>query len=102
VVRDVLAARVENRQPVEATVPVAADIGELFYFTEVAGGPGTIRHVWIWQGRTMATVSLRVGASPGWKTWSSKSIMPQWTGPWRVEARDGDTVLSFKEFEVKR
>jgi len=101
VVRDVLATRIDNRQPVEATMPVGADVGELFYFTEVEGGPGTIQHVWTRQGRTMATVSLEVRSSR-FRTWSSKRIVPEWTGRWRVEARGpGGAVLSSKEFEIK-
>jgi len=101
VVRDVLATRIENRQPVEAAMPVPSGVGELFYFTEVQGGPGTIQHVWIWQGRTMATVSLEVRSSR-FRTWSSKRIMREWTGQWKVEARGpGGAVLSSKEFEVK-
>ncbi len=98
---DVLATAVENRQPVEATAPIQSDVGELFYFTEVHGGPGSIQHVWIWQGRTMATVPLEVRSSR-FRTWSSKRIQADWTGQWRVEARTADgKVLSFKEFVVE-
>ena len=101
VVMDVLATAVENRQPVEATAPIQSGVGELFYFTEVHGGPGSIQHVWIWQGRTMATVPLEVRSSR-FRTWSSKRIQPDWTGQWRVEARTADgKVLSFKEFVVE-
>ncbi len=101
VTRNVVATAVENRQPVEATAPIAADVGQLFYFTEVEGGPATIQHVWIWQGRTMATVSLEVKSSR-FRTWSSKRIQPDWKGQWRVEARTSDgAVLSFKDFEIE-
>ena len=98
---DVLATAVENRQPVEATAPIQSGVGELFYFTEVHGGPGSLQHVWIWQGRTMATVPIEVRSSR-FRTWSSKRIQPDWTGQWRVEARTTDgKVLSFKEFVVE-
>lgn len=101
IMRDVLATGIENRQPVEANGQIAADVGQLFYFTDVQGGPGTIQHVWIWQGRTMATVSLEI-KSARFRTWSSKRIQQEWTGKWRVEARSSDgTVLSFKEFEIE-
>lgn len=98
---DMLATAIENRSPVEAKVPVSAAVGQLFYFTEVHGGPGTIEHVWTWEGRTIATVSLEV-RSPRFRTWSSKRLQPEWTGQWRVEARTADgKVLSFKEFVVE-
>ena len=101
IMRDILATAVENRQPVEANGDISADVGQLFYFTDVQGGPGTIQHVWIWQGRTMATVSLEI-KSARFRTWSSKRIQPEWTGKWRVEARSSDgAVLSFKEFEIE-
>jgi hypothetical protein len=101
VAMDVLATAIENRSPVAATAPVPATVGQLFYFTEVHGGPGKIEHVWIWRGRTIATVPLEV-RSPRYRTWSSKRIQPDWTGQWRVEARTADgKVLSFKEFVVE-
>jgi len=101
IMRDVLATGIENRQPVEANGQISADVGQLFYFNDVQGGPGTIQHVWIWQGRTMATVSLEI-KSARYRTWSSKRIQPEWTGKWRVESRSSDgTVLSFKEFEIE-
>lgn len=101
IVRDVLASAVENREPVEATAPIQATVGQLFYFTEIEGGPGTIEHVWTWEGRTMATVTLDV-RTPRFRTWSSKRLQPEWTGQWRVEARTSDgNVLSFKEFVVE-
>lgn len=101
VVRGVLATAIENRLPVEATAPIAANVGQLFYFTEVEGGPATIQHVWIWKGQTMATVSLEV-KSPRYRTWSSKRIQPEWTGQWRIEARNSDgTVLSSHDFEIE-
>ena len=88
-------------QPVEATAPIAANVGQLFYFTEVEGGPATIQHVWIWKDQTMATVSLEV-KSPRYRTWSSKRIQPEWTGQWRIEARTSDgTVLSSHDFVVE-
>lgn len=101
VVRGVLATAIENRLPVEATAPIAANVGQLFYFTEVEGGPATIQHVWIWKGQTVATVSLEV-KSPRYRTWSSKRIQPEWTGQWRIEARNSDgTVLSSHDFEIE-
>lgn len=101
VVRGVLATAIENRLPVEASAPVAASVGQLFYFTEIEGGPATIQHVWIWKGQVVATVTLDV-KSPRYRTWSSKRIQPEWTGQWRIEARTSDgTVLSSHDFEVE-
>jgi hypothetical protein len=101
VVRDVLASAVTDRQPVEATIPISTGVEQIFYFTELEGGPATIRHVWTWQGRTMATVTLEV-KTPRFRTWSSKRIQPEWTGQWRVEAQTTDgMVLSSKDFTIQ-
>lgn len=101
VVRDVVASAIENREPVEVTAPIAASVGQLFYFTEIEGGPATIKHVWIWEGRIMATVTLEL-RSPRFRTWSSKRIQPEWTGQWKVEARTSDgAVLSSQEFVIE-
>ena len=45
-------------------------------------------------------VRLRVG-SDSWRTWSSKKVMPDWVGEWRVEviAEDG-TMLDTITFSV--
>ncbi|MGH7644461.1 MAG: DUF2914 domain-containing protein, partial [Gemmatimonadales bacterium] len=35
------------------------------------------------------------------RTWSRKTVVPEWTGPWRVEVRDaGGTVLATVSFTV--
>jgi hypothetical protein len=49
----------------------------------------------------MARVSLRV-AGPNWRTWSSKTILPEWTGEWRVDVVGPDgTVLRSVDFTVR-
>ena len=40
----------------------------------------------------MARVVLPV-RSADWRTWTSKRILPQWTGRWKVEILDSDENL---------
>jgi hypothetical protein len=44
-----------------------------------------IRHVWIYEGRTQQTITLRLG-SPDWRTHTNKTLGH--AGSWAVEARD--------------
>ena len=63
--------------------------------------PTTVTHAWYHEGKTMARVDLTVG-SENWRTWSSKSYLPSWTGSWEVKVLDTDgMVLGAAEFEVK-
>jgi hypothetical protein len=36
----------------------------------------------------MGEVKFNVGG-PRWRIWSSKTLLPQWTGEWRVSIIDG-------------
>lgn len=103
IARDVLATAVTDREPAQAPQPVPADVRQLYYFTEVieAGAPTTITHIWYWQGRQVAAIPLEV-RGPRFRTWSSKTILPTWTGEWRVEAHGpDDSVLSSQSFTVE-
>lgn len=103
VVRDVLATEVIDREPAEAVPPIPAEIGRLYYFTEVVegGSLGEILHVWTWQDRDVSEIPLKIHGGR-FRTWSYKTIPPTWTGEWRVEARTPDgTVLSSESFVVE-
>ncbi len=103
VVRDVLATAVIDREPEQILPPIPADVGRLYYFTEVieAAPSTTILHLWYWRNRNVNVVLLEVNG-PRFRTWSYKTILPTWTGDWRVEARTPDgTILSSKAFRVE-
>jgi hypothetical protein len=73
--------------------------GEVACFqTRVVGGKRgeTIRHVWIYDGRAQQGITLRLGG-PDWRTHTKKTLYK--TGPWTVEARDGNgRVLATASF----
>lgn len=102
-VRDVLATAVVEREPVQVSSPIPAEVGRLYYFTEIveAGSATTLLHLWYWRNRNVSVVLLKVNG-PRFRTWSYKTIPPTWTGEWRVEARTPDgTILSSKAFQVQ-
>jgi len=91
-----ITTRIVNREPLDSlnTVPAGAD--ELYCFTRVSGAAEDtwITHVWYCEDQELARVRLPVRSS-NWRTWSSKRILPQWKGAWRVEVLDehGEALL---------
>lgn len=84
-----VARAVVDRMPVDEGTKFPADVGEVWCWTRVSGAePGTtIEHVWMRGTEKMAIVPLRVGGS-SWRTYSSKTIPPEWSGEWYVYVRD--------------
>ena len=103
-VEAVVARDVVDRMPVDSGSTFPADVGTLVCWTRVTGAPAGVdtelHHVWFHGDHQVADVVLRPAGSP-WRTWSRKTVVPEWTGPWRVEVRDAaGTVLSTVSFTV--
>ena len=98
-----IALDVIDRMPVGSDSTFVASVGRVYYWTRVAGAEGevAIHHVWFHGDQEMADIELRIGGSP-WRTWSNKAIVPEWTGAWRVEARDSaGNVIATIRFTVQ-
>ena len=98
-----IARDVVDRMPVEPGATFTADVGRLFCWTRITGAEGStsVHHVWFLEDQEMADVELNVGGS-SWRTHSSKAIVPEWTGNWRVEVRDNSgNVLETIRFSVQ-
>lgn len=82
---------VVNRAPVGSGDVFAKEIPKVYCFTHVIGAtPGTqLTHNWYYQGTLKASVKLKVGSSD-FRTWSSKTMIPQWSGEWMVEILSAD------------
>lgn len=94
--RSVFALDIADREPVDSTEQVSADIGKVYFFTELNQMAGeTITHRWIYADEVMAEVSFDVGADR-WRVWSSKNMVPGWSGNWRVDVVNsaGDVLRS--------
>ncbi|MFC1683254.1 DUF2914 domain-containing protein [Candidatus Zixiibacteriota bacterium] len=94
---------VEDRDPVGEGSVFPATVEKLFCHTLVEGAeePTSVTHVWYHGEEKMAEVILSVN-SPHWRTWSSKRIVPGWTGDWRVDVLDeaGEPLASIA-FQVE-
>jgi hypothetical protein len=92
-----------NKAPVGAATTFDAGLGKVICYTRIKGVQETaeITHVWYYDGKTMAKVPLHIG-SPNWRTYSSKNLLPSWTGKWEVRILDeGGAVLATAEFTVQ-
>ncbi len=72
----------------------SADAGQVYCLTRIVnlGAAETVTHAWYYEGKTMARVELKVGSSH-WRTWSSKRILPAWTGDWEVKVSDENGMV---------
>lgn len=82
---------VVERSPVGSGDVFSKDIPRVFCYSKVVGmeGQGNITHNWYYNGSLKASVSLPV-RSDSWRTWSSKTMTPEWAGEWMVEILSGD------------
>jgi hypothetical protein len=96
-----VARSVVDRQPQDTGSAFPADVGQLICWTKVTGAGGAaIHHVWFHGDTQVGDMELQVGGSP-WRTWSRKTVPPDWTGAWHVEVRDAaGTVLKRLDFTV--
>jgi hypothetical protein len=97
-IETVLCTGVEAREPVDKEKAFPADVGRVYLWTKVTGVVDeevTIHHVWLKEGEEMADVELPVKGSP-WRTYSYKTIPPEWAGNWEVKitGADGDVMKS--------
>ncbi len=97
-----IAPEIKDREPVDAGNEFPATVGKLYCYTKIVGGKeGTsIIHRWKRKGEVVAYVRLAVNGSP-WRTFSSKSIQSDWTGPWSVDVLEGDNVIKTIDFTIK-
>jgi hypothetical protein len=101
VARGLFTLAVADREPGEAVTRVPADVGEVFFFTELVDLEGrTVVHRWEWNGQVMAEVAFDVGG-PRWRVWSRKALLPEWRGEWSVRVLDdAGAVLAERRLEV--
>ncbi|MEZ5357522.1 MAG: DUF2914 domain-containing protein [Candidatus Zixiibacteriota bacterium] len=98
----VVCSGIEERMPVGEGDQFRADVERVYFWTRVTGAEGEtfIRHVWLHEGQEIADVQLPVKGSP-WRTYSYKTMIPEWTGNWEVKVvGDDGNVLLTKTFTI--
>lgn len=99
VARAIVTTAVSEREPVNDLDQVMAGNDKVIFFTELRGMEGqAVKHRWSHGDESLAEVEFNVGG-PRWRVWSSKNLLPEWSGEWKVEVIDGEgNVVSEKLF----
>jgi hypothetical protein len=104
IARSVVCTGIAEREPEGAATSFPAAVGKLYFFTNVKGVQDTLEIVHKWyQGDVLrSSIPLKV-KSPNWRTYSSRTIDPSWTGAWRIDVINGETgdVLSSSTFTLE-
>ena len=95
---------VENREIVNPSDNLPNNLEKIYCLSAIKTdeAPTTIYHIWYYNGKEIAKVELPVKLnSPNYRVWSSKKLLPSWTGDWKLSVLDKDgNVLAEKEFKV--
>jgi hypothetical protein len=84
VVRSAFTTEINDREPAENLQSLTNDNGQVKFFTELRDMSGqTAIHRWEYDGKVVAEIAFDV-KGPRWRVWSSKSLVPAWTGEWKV------------------
>lgn len=99
--RALFTSNIEAREPVDELQEVEVTQERVYFFSELIGLEGQeVWHRWIYQGEVMAEVVFQVGGAR-WRVHSSKNLIPDWTGEWKVEVVDGSgRVLASQSLAV--
>ena len=98
-----LTTGVKDREPVSSAITFPNSVGRVYCWTLIEGAkePTAIRHLWYYGEKKVVEVSLEIKSSP-YRTWSSKTILPQWKGDWRVGiVDDQDNLLGTAPFKIE-
>ncbi len=99
----VICKEIQDRKLVGEATTFPGSVEKLFCQSLVQGAKEetTVHHVWYWNNQKMADIPLNIRTS-SFNTYSSKKILAQWKGAWRVDllGPQGD-VLSSASFTVE-
>lgn len=102
VVRSAFTTEIAEREPTQNLQKLTNDNGQVMFFTELRDMSGqTALHRWEYDGKVVAEIEFNV-KGPRWRVWSSKSLVPEWTGDWKVSVVNGaGDVISEKNLSYE-
>jgi hypothetical protein len=92
---------IDNREPVIMVDSIDSSAYKtISFFTELKDLAGqTVTHQWTYNDKVMFEKSFEIKAER-WRVWTSKTLIPAWTGTWTVNVLDDDRkLLASKSFE---
>lgn len=89
VMRSIFTNGIEDREPVDNMQATGNTANNITYFTELRDMSGqTAKHRWEYKGDVVAEIEFNV-RGPRWRVWSSKALLPEWEGEWKVSVLNG-------------
>ena len=101
VARAIFTTAIVDREPVDDLVTLENGTQRVYFFSDLRGLAGRlITHRWEYNGKTMAEVTFKVGNGARWRVYSSKNLLPEWTGLWKVViSNDDGNPIKTSQFE---
>ncbi|MGB0590546.1 MAG: DUF2914 domain-containing protein [Myxococcota bacterium] len=102
VVESALAHGVSQRRPVRPVTEFqVGDVAWAWISLKNSGDRQPATMVWTQDGQIRSRLTLEVGTSPRWRTWSRRTMRASDVGDWRVEVQDAQgQVLHTMRFKV--
>lgn len=94
---------VDDREPVLQVDSISSgSYTSISFFTELTELEGhNVTHQWTYDGQVMFEKTFDV-RGPRWRVWTSKTLIPSWTGTWTVNILDDDrSVLGSNSFDYQ-
>jgi hypothetical protein len=94
---------VDDREPVIMVDSIdSGSYDSISFFTELNDLAGhNVTHQWTYNDEVMFEKTFEVKGDR-WRVWTSKTLIPSWTGDWTVKVLDTDrTVIASKSFEYQ-
>ncbi len=99
--RAIFTIGIDNREPVIMVDSIdSGSYDSISFFTELTDLEGhNVTHQWTYNNEVMFEKTFEVKGAR-WRVWTSKTLLPSWTGTWTVKVLDTDrTELASKSFE---
>jgi hypothetical protein len=85
VARAIFTTAIADREPVDDLTTLPNSTDRVYFFSDLRELAGQIvTHRWEFDGQVMAEVTFKVGEGARWRVYSSKNLLPDWTGTWTV------------------
>lgn len=85
VARAIFTTAIVDREPVDNLESLSNNTSQVYFFSDLRELAGQIvTHRWEYDGEVVAEITFKVGTSARWRVYSSKNLLPEWTGTWTV------------------
>lgn len=101
--RAMFTTAIDNREPVMQVDSISSSsFQSINFFTELKDLTGhNVTHQWTYNDKVMFEKTFEVKGAR-WRVWTSKTLIPSWTGTWTVNVLDDDrSVLDTSSFEYQ-